>query len=57
MMKNMSQRYMHMWSSIGTRWLPFADAASDDEALPLPLLLPNMAEEVDATDVELEPEV
>ncbi len=25
--------------------------------LPLPLLLPNMAEEVDATDVELEPEV
>jgi len=33
MMKNMSQRYMHMWSSIGTRWLPFADAASDELSL------------------------
>jgi MFS transporter, BCD family, chlorophyll transporter len=32
-MKRVMESYMKMWASIGTRWLPFADAASEDLSL------------------------
>jgi BCD family chlorophyll transporter-like MFS transporter len=33
MMKSLTQSYMKMWASIGTRWLPFADVASEELSL------------------------
>jgi BCD family chlorophyll transporter-like MFS transporter len=32
-MKRLTETYIKMWSSIGSRWLPFADAASEDLSL------------------------
>ncbi len=33
MMKSLTQSYMKMWASMGTRWLPFADVASEELGL------------------------